>query len=194
MLRGTLELGCKGMNFIKLVAAFAPWIVFALLAGNSLNTVKIAIVVSLAVAIILGYKDLRAGFILSWATLTFFIFLVITVVFMTNMWILEMMNVLVYVTLAAVTWIGIIVGRPFVMEYARQEVDESRWQDPKFIRVVRDMTGFWGVAFLADLVIAIYQTTNHDFMLKLALYLVMLIAMMFTLYYPRWVRARYAQD
>jgi hypothetical protein len=181
------------MNIIKMVMAFAPWIVFALLAGNSLYTVKIAIIASLAVAVILGYKDLRAGFILSWATFTFFIFLVITVVFMTNLWILEKMNVLVYVTLAAVTWIGIIIGRPFVMEYARQEVDESRWQDPRFIRVVRNMTGFWGVAFLADLGIAIYQTTNHDFMLKIALYLVMLIAMMFTLYYPRWVRARYAQ-
>jgi hypothetical protein len=113
---------------------------------------------------------------------------------MTNMWILKMMNVLVYVTLAAVTWIGIIIGRPFVMEYARQEVDESRWQDPRFIRIVRDMTGFWGVAFLADLSIAIYQTTNHDFMFKMAPYLVMLIAMMFTLYYPNWVRARYVQD
>ncbi len=60
------------MNPIKLIASFAPFIVFALLAGNSLNSVKIAIVVSLAVTILLGYKDLRAGFILSWATLGFF--------------------------------------------------------------------------------------------------------------------------
>lgn len=172
---------------------FAPWIVFGLLAGNSLNTVKIAIIVSLAVAIILGYKDLRAGLILSWASLIFFIFLAITVVFMNNMWILQMMNVLIYVTLGAVTWIGIIIGRPFVMEYARQEVDESRWQDPRFIRAVRVITVFWGVAFLANAVIAIYQTTNQDFIFKIASSLVIIIALMFTVYYPRWVRARYVQ-
>lgn len=181
------------MNFIKLLMGFAPWIVFGLLAGNSLNTVKIAIIVSLAVAIILGYKDLRAGLILSWASLIFFVFLLITVVFMNNMWILKMMNVLIYVTLAAVTWIGIIIGRPFVMEYARQEVDESRWQDPRFIRAVRVMTVFWGVAFLANALIAIYQTTNHDFIFKIVSSLVIIIALMFTVYYPRWVRAKYAQ-
>jgi hypothetical protein len=176
-----------------MVMAFAPWIVFALLAGNSLYTVKIAIIASLAVAVILGYKDLRAGFILSWATFTFFIFLVITVVFMTNLWILEKMNVLVYVTLAAVTWIGIIIDRPFVMDYARQEIDESRWQDPQFLRIVRNLTGCWGIAFLVDAAIAIYQTTNDDFMIKIAIYLVMLIAVTFTMYYPGWVRARDAK-
>jgi hypothetical protein len=112
---------------------------------------------------------------------------------MNNMWILEMMSVLIYVTLAAVTWIGIIIGRPFVMEYARQEVDESRWQDPRFIRAVRVMTVFWGVAFLANAGIAIYQTTNHDFIFKIASSLVIIIALMFTVYYPRWVRAKYAQ-
>ena len=84
-------------------------------------------------------------------------------------------------------------ARPFVMEYARQEVDESRWQDPKFIRAVRVMTAFWGVAFLANAVIAIYQTVNHDFIFKMVSSLVIIIALMFTVYYPRWVRARYAQ-
>jgi len=178
------------MNLIKIMMAFAPWIVFALLAGNSLSSVKIAIVVSLAVTIFLGYKDLRAGFILTWATFGFFIFSLITIVFMTNIWILERLNVLVYLTLASATWIGIIIGHPFVTEYARQEVDKSRWQDPKFLRVVRDMTGFWGIAFLADLGIAIYQMTNQSFILKIAQYLVMLIAFGFTVWYPSWVRGR----
>lgn len=130
---------------------------------------------------------------MSWATLIFFVFLVITVVFMNNIWILEMMNVLIYVTLAAVTWIGIIIGRPFVMEYARLEVDEGRWQDPRFIRAVRVMTIFWGVAFLSNAVISIYQTTDQSFIFKIASPLVIIIALMFTVYYPRWVRKRYAQ-
>jgi hypothetical protein len=107
---------------------------------------------------------------------------------MTNIWVLERLNVLVYLILASVTWIGMIIGRPFVLEYARQEVDKSRWQDPKFLRVVRDMTGFWGITFLADLCIAIYQLTNQGFILKLAQYLVLLIAIVFTVYYPSWVR------
>jgi hypothetical protein len=176
------------MNLIKIIMAFAPWIVFALLAGDSLSSVKIAIVISLAVTIFLGYKDLRAGFLLTWATLGFFIFSVITVVIMTNIWVLERLNVLVYLTLASVTWIGILIGRPFVREYARQEVDKTRWEDPKFLRVVRDMTGFWGISFLADFFIAVYQMTNQSFILKMAQYLVMLIAFGFTIYYPDWVR------
>jgi hypothetical protein len=176
------------MNLIKIMIPFAPWIVFALLAGNSLSSVKTAIVISLVATILIGYKDLRAGLILSWATLGFFIFSLITVVFMTNIWVLERLNVLVYLILASVTWIGIIIGRPFVLDYARQEVDKSRWQDPKFLRVVRDMTVFWGITFLVDLGIAVYQMTNQGVILKSAQYLVMLIAIVFTAYYPSWVR------
>jgi hypothetical protein len=180
--------GCKIMNLITMMMAFAPWIVFGLLAGNSLSSVKMAIVIALAATIFVGYKDLRAGSILTWATLGFFIFSLITVVFMTNMWVLERLNVLVYLILASVTWIGIVIGRPFVLDYARQEVDKSRWQDPKFLRVVRDMTIFWGITFLVDLGIAIYQMTNQGLLLKSAQYLVMLIAIVFTVYYPSWVR------
>jgi hypothetical protein len=178
------------MNFIRLLSAFAPFIVFGLLAGHTIDSVKIAIVAAFLLTIILGYSELRQGFILSWGTLIFFTFLIITVVLMTNMWVLQMMNVLVYVTLAAITWIGIIAGRPFVMQYARQEVDESRWQDPNFLRVVRDMTLFWGIAFLLDTGVAIYQLSDKNVIFKIATYLIMLIAIVFTMYYPNWVRSR----
>lgn len=178
------------MNFIKLLSAFAPFIVFGLLAGHTLDSVKIAIVAAFLLTIILNYKELRQGFILSWGTLIFFTFLMIAVVLMTNMWVLQMMNVLVYITLAAITWIGIVTGRPFVMQYARQEVDESRWQDPIFLRVVRDMAVFWGIAFLLDTGVAIYQLGDKNVIFKIATYLIMVIAIVFTLYYPNWVRSR----
>jgi hypothetical protein len=90
-----MEAWCN-LNFIKLLTAFAPFIAFGLLAGHTLDSVKIAIIAAFALTIVIGYKDLRQCFILSWGTLIFFAFLIITVVFMTNMWILEVMNVLVY--------------------------------------------------------------------------------------------------
>ncbi len=39
-------------------------------------------------------------------------------------------------------------GRPFTLTYARREVPEHLWSDPRFLRVNQVVTGAWALAFL----------------------------------------------
>ncbi|HWQ19931.1 MAG TPA: hypothetical protein VN455_09160, partial [Methanotrichaceae archaeon] len=143
------------MNILGLLLGFAPFILFGILAGTSVTQLEIAIVVCLAASIIIGYKDLRRGFLLSWGTLIFFAFLLVSVVLLRNVFVMTHVGILLNATLAAITWISLAVGRPFTEQYARLEVDKSRWDDPVFIRTNRIMTAVWGCIFLWSLGVSI---------------------------------------
>jgi hypothetical protein len=55
----------------------------------------------------------------------------------------------------------LIVGKPFTLQYAREQVPDSLWKTPQFIRSNYVITGVWSGAFLilvlADLIL-IYRT------------------------------------
>jgi uncharacterized membrane protein len=143
------------MNILGLLLGFAPFILFGILAGTSLIPLDIAIAICLAATVIIGYKDLRRGFILSWGTLIFFVILLISVVFLKNIWVMRHVSILLNGSLAAITWVSLIIGRPFTGQYARLEVDKRLWNNPIFIRTNRIMTAVWGCIFLWSLGVSI---------------------------------------
>jgi hypothetical protein len=187
------------MNILSLLLGFAPFILFGILAGSSFTQLEIAIVVCLVASIVIGYKDLRRGFILTWGTLIFFVFLLVSVVLMKNVFVMTHVSLLLNGTLAAITWISLIVGKPFTEQYARLEVDKSRWDNPIFIKINRQMTAVWGCIFLWSLILSFFVT--DDIISKptssVLQYGVTLLGILFNVYYPNMVRkkyAKYAQD
>jgi hypothetical protein len=60
------------MKPLTLVISFLPWILFGILAGHSLIGLEEALVVSLILTLLVGYKDLAHRIISQWITLIFF--------------------------------------------------------------------------------------------------------------------------
>lgn len=183
------------MNLIKLLLAFAPWIVFGLIAGQSLLQLEAAIVVSLMLSMVLGYKELKKGYLLTWGTLIFFIFSLVAIVVMENIWVASHMGVLSYGTLAAITWGSLLAGQPFTLQYARAEVDRSLWQSPGFIHANRIITAFWGVLFLGNLGMNIYKLSHPELgrIYEIAGWTFIVIGLAFTVGYTNLARKRRLQ-
>jgi carotenoid cleavage dioxygenase len=58
---------------IQFILGFMPWILFLFISGHSFASLEHALLICLAVCLVLGFKDLRKGFLLRWGTLLFFV-------------------------------------------------------------------------------------------------------------------------
>jgi hypothetical protein len=184
------------MNVIKLLLAFAPWIIFGLIASQSFFSLEIAIIISLAITVLLGHKQMQKRYILPWVTFLFFILIFIGIVLMNNMWVASHVGILSYGTLNAVTWGSLLIGHPFTLQYAKEEVDKSLWNNPTFIRSNKIITAFWGVIFLVDLGINYYKFNHRGvggWSFEVAGYILILIGLLFTVEYTKFVRKRRQQ-
>jgi len=135
-------------EIISMLLGFLPWIVFAVISGPSLWRLNAAIVVALALVLVMGYKQLAKGFILTWGSLLFFGVNLVMVVLFRNLWVIKNLDVLAHGTLAAIAWLSIFIGKPFVLQYARETVPPERQASPFFYRTCWTLAVIWGVVFL----------------------------------------------
>ena len=81
----------------------------------------------------------------------------------------------------------LIAGKPFTLQYAREQVPQSLWDTPQFIRSNYVITGVWSGAFLilvlADLIL-IYRTDLPPKIGILATVLALVGAFKYTQWYP----------
>lgn len=142
-------------ELVKLVIGFLPWIAFGLLAGPSILRLELAMGACLGLSLVIGFKELKKGFILTWGTVIFFAFGLFMVIGEDNMWFVNHLSVLVPATLAAIAWVSLLVGKPFVLQYARESADPSIWEKPGFIAVCRHLTLVWGTLFVFSTLVAL---------------------------------------
>ena len=135
-------------EILSILLGFLPWIVFGVVSGPSLWRLNAAIIIALALVPVMGYKQLAKGFILTWGTLLFFLVNLVLVVLWKNLWVIKNLDILAKGTLAAITWVSIFVGQPFVLQYARETVPLVRQASPVFFRTCRNLAVMWGVIFL----------------------------------------------
>jgi uncharacterized membrane protein len=181
------------MSVIKLLLAFAPWIVFGLIAGQSFFSLEIAIIVCIAITLLLGYKQMKKGYYLTWVTFIFFILSFITAVLMKNMWVASHLSVLSFMTLAAVTWGSLLIGEPFTLQYAKEDVERSLWDNKSFIHTNQVITAFWGVIFLINLGINYYKLNHQEVVgwaFLAANWILIIMGLVFTMEYTKIARKR----
>jgi hypothetical protein len=135
-------------QLISILLGFLPWIAFGVISGPSLWRLNASIIVALALVLVMGYKQLAKGFILTWGSLFFFAFNLVMVVLLRNLWVISKLDILSQGTLAAIAWLSIFLGKPFVLEYARETVPPERQASPVFYRTCRTLAVIWGVVFL----------------------------------------------
>lgn len=126
-----------------LLLGFMPWLLFLFLSGHTLTSLERATVISLAASLTFGFGELRRGYILQWGTLFFFCSCAVLVNLLKVVWVATQMDLLANAVLACLMWLGIVVGKPFALQYARRELPRERWNDPKVVQGCRFITLVW---------------------------------------------------
>lgn len=178
------------MSFFKLLLAFSPWLSFLVIARGSLDRLKLGLVVALALSVAMGVARLHRGIIL-WVGLLFFAGATLAVFVFNDMWTVRHMGVLANGALAASTWLTVLIGRPFTMDYAKEHTDPSIWDSPVFLRRNRLITSVWGLVFTVNTALA--WGKMEEFMLsglayELAAYAFLVSTVAFTCSYSTYLK------
>jgi hypothetical protein len=64
--------------------------------------------------------------------------------------------------LAAMALVSLVLGRPFTLEFAREESNRLWWNHPEFLRVNRILTWMWAGVFLASGLFALARTAHPE--------------------------------
>ena len=188
------------------IAGLAPWIVYWILVGNV--DFRLAVLIAFGVAafeLAHTYMDgSRVPSLDIGSTIAFGVLTIIT--FATDDSFLERwIQPLTSAALLAIGLASILIGRPFAREYAREHVQPEFWGTPRFLRTTLVITWAWVAAFAVMTVSALFppivdgDNTFHDQSdeVSVIFYWVipiaaLVLAILFTKWYPERVRARAA--
>jgi carotenoid cleavage dioxygenase len=148
---------------LLLLLGFMPWILFLFLAGHSLASLEKAIIICFLASILLGFNELRNGFMLQWGTFLFFTFCFVSLNHLKITWVATHMSMLANGTLASIMWISVLLGRPFALQYARKNLPKERWNDQNLFRSCQFITMIWGALMLLAVAISLFKTTHPAF-------------------------------
>lgn len=143
-----------------LILGFLPWMLFLFLAGHTMLSLKIAIVISLVASVTLGFGDLKQGFILSWGTCIFFSICLIMIDFLNNEWMAMEMDLVSNLALAVIMWFTVVIGKPFALQYARRSLPKEHWNDVNFIRGCRFITVAWACLMTFAALLSLLKRTT----------------------------------
>jgi len=132
-----------------ILLAFAPFIVFAVLDRFFGPTGALAAGAGVSAALIA--RDLvgsgRSMKILEVGTFILFSGLALYTVLSAANWSVIGVRLCVDAGLLAVVLASMAVGRPFTLQYAREQVPPQFWNQPEFIQTNYVITGVWALAF-----------------------------------------------
>ncbi len=174
------------------VLGFLPWILFLVLPSNGWDALQRSVVICLVASVAIGWKALRKGFVLQWATTAFFLFSAVSLYGFKWIWLAENMGVIANSLLTGIIWFTILIGKPFTVELAREEVPQELWHDEKFMSACRFIAIFWGMLLLVPSAASVFrvfypQALPDRFYLYLSLCCIM-AGTAFTSFYKRMKR------
>jgi len=182
------------MSPIKMILVFAPWIAFLVIAQGSLFRLKLGLAIALGLCIILGVLRFHRGIIL-WAGLIFFAISSVLVVGFENIFMINYMGVLTSGFLGLAAWIGILIGKPFTLDYAREQVRKEVWSNTDFIRSNVIVSSSWAFVFTLNAILA-YGKFRHflmpSFVYETISNSMLVVAVLFTSSYTKRARAKRA--
>jgi hypothetical protein len=180
-------------TFFKLILAFAPWLLFLIIAQGSFFRLELGLVLALAVSVVMGLARLHRGVIL-WTGLLFFTYANIAVLGFSHMWTIRHMGILANGALAASSWLSVAIGKPFSLDYAKSHTDPSRWEDPVFIRTNLQVSSVWSLVFSVNAVLAWGKMAGYalpEWIYEGLSYVFLIGAAGFTSWYPNHVRRKF---
>jgi hypothetical protein len=178
----------------ELVQSFLPWILYFILVGSAPWQINLAVSVAVITAIIFEIKGLKEGFVLSWGTLIFFIFLFISVVILKHPTVIKYQGLFSNGSLALIAWISILIRLPFTIQYAKKMVAPQYWQTPTFKKINYIITAVWALSFTLGVFLNLLHVKFAEFSgwsYEIISYAPSIFAIWFTSVFPEWYKARY---
>ena len=176
-----------------ILLAFAPFLVFAIVDRFDQPTAGLIAGAVVSAALIL--RDFltpgRAAKILEIGTFILFSGLSLYALFGSTNWSVIGVRLCVDSGLLLIVLVSMAVGRPFSLQYAREQVASELWSSPEFIRTNYVITAAWAVAFLlmvlAELALLYFPGMPHR--LGIIVIIIALVgAVKFTGWYPNRAR------
>ena len=177
--------------------AFAPWIIFDVVAGPS--TWKLAAFAALVASVVLSLPELRTrrGLpkILDAVGIVFFAVICVLGLALDRgqlIW-LETYAQVISNGVLAVTALGSLAFVPFTEQYARQSTPRQIWDTPGFKRTNRVLTAVWGLVFAVTAVlglIALHVSSGADWLNWVIPIILLVLAVRFTRWYPAYMCSR----
>jgi hypothetical protein len=178
-----------------ILLAFAPFIAFAVidrLVGSTEGLV-VGVLVSLALIVRDAMTPKRSPKVLEIGTAALFGALAIYAFVGKPTWSVIGVRLCVDAGLLAIVLITMAIGRPFTLQYAREQVAVEHQSNPAFIQTNYVITGVWALAFAvmvaAELALLYMPEMSHRVGV-LAIIVALVGAVKFTGWYPDHVRQR----
>ncbi|MEU1471193.1 hypothetical protein ABZ434_23575 [Streptomyces sp. NPDC005761] len=185
----------SGRRTGNLFFAFAPWIIFDVVASPS--TWEYAALAGLVAAVVLNLPDLRRGSfkVLEITGIAFFGVLSVLALVLDRedlYWVERYAQVLSSSVIAVVA-LGSLAFVPFTEQYARETTPREVWGSPVFRHVNRVLTLLWGGVFAATALLgllAVHTSSGADWYNWIIPVVLLVLAVRFTERYPDRVRER----
>lgn len=175
---------------LNMLSSFLPMILFSIISGFSFS---IAIIVAILTSFF-SFSKLKKGFFLEWSQLFFFIISFVVVIICKIKSFSLYMDISLIAMLATVTWISLLIKKPFTMQYAKLEVPKEFWKTLFFLRINKIMTITFGVCFLCLTLINIFKLYNPGVVIySVMLYSILILQIAFRKWFPPWYQRRYNQ-
>jgi hypothetical protein len=175
-----------------ILLAFAPFIVFAVIdrfAGSTTGLVAGALV-----SIALIVRDVvtadRSPKILEIGTATLFCALALYALLGTPAWSVIGVRLCVDTGLLVIVLVSMAIGRPFTLQYAREQVPTEVQARPEFVRTNYVITGAWALAFAVMVAAELALLCMPDVPHRLGVFAIVAAlvgAVKFTGWYPDYV-------
>jgi hypothetical protein len=132
-----------------ILLAFAPFIAFAIIDRFAGSTEGLVVGTLVSIALITRDKVTggRAPKILEIGTATLFCTLALYALFGTPTWSVIGVRLCVDTGLLAIVLVSMAIGRPFTLQYAREQVAAECQTSPEFLWTNYIITGVWALAF-----------------------------------------------
>jgi magnesium-transporting ATPase (P-type) len=175
------------------VMGFAPWILVSVVEGP--GRVALAGALGGALAVLICVAGAVAGVrpkLLDVAAIIFFAALAVVAALASpgaqhwlGLWSAELCNVII----AVIAGLSLAVGKPFTLQYAREQTERKYWNSALFLRINYVITAVWSAAFLLIAIVGyigdgpLHQPDNiwTSWIIQIAL---IVLAIKFTGWYP----------
>ncbi|MCZ2525876.1 hypothetical protein [Streptomyces sp. HB2AG] len=139
----------------RILVSFLPLFVFLAIAwGHSLLRLRIGLYAGAALLLVMALGRLSRGAMM-WAMAAFFTVAIVFGLWLENVWVVRHMGVLPGAALLTAAMVSMVLGRPFVQDYARADVPAEQQETAGFVRSCYVLSSFWASVFLLMVVNAV---------------------------------------
>lgn len=169
-----------------MIRLLVPWLAFPYVIDWLDGDFAKAASLTAALISVICFKNLMRGFVVESALVVTLVGAVVLSRYFPQYSGFEITKIFLYGLLSIVGWIGVLLGRPFTLQYSRSKAAEAYHQLDSFFEINNTISKIWCVSFSMNLVFAILSLVFEFYwpVFLLGSYMSILIASVVTEVFP----------